>query len=415
MIFSMTTQYVYIKRRIVLLVIFILMVCGLVYGAMRTARYVKNRIKYSKIRVIEGNLKPGQVLFEALLAENISREAANEILSSVGKVLDLTKLQVSDEYRLYINENGRVDKFIYEKSPVDQYYVVRDEYGQLHAFKPTIFLDKETLTKEFVIESSLFAAMLKAGEKDSLVFDIVDIFAWDIDFDTYPRVGDKIRIYFDKYYNNGKFVKYGRIQAAQYTGRETFDAVYFEPKNNQNGYYTLEGKPTEKMFLKTPLKFTGRITSYFGLRRDPFTHRHDHHTGVDFASYYGAPIVATAGGIVSFAGWRGAYGRLLIVKHSNGYSTYYGHCTKLIARTGQKVTQGQTIATVGSTGRSTGPHCHYEIRQRGVAFNPLRFNQPKRKPLTGKDLEQFKTYSKKIWQNIQGISGSGKGAGIFTA
>jgi len=396
---------VYTRRRIALIVILLLLVWGAYAGIKKSINWVQNWIKYSQIKIVEGKLKPGEVLFDSLLANGVSREAANALLSSVSKVLDLTKLQVKDEYRLYYLPDGTFEKFVYEKSPVDQYFVVRDEYGNLHAFRPTIFLDKELLAKEFTIKSSLFEAMLRAGETDALVFKIVDVFAWDIDFYTYPRVGDKIKIYFEKYFKDGKFVKYGRIYAAQYKGRETFDAVYFTPKNNYNGYYALDGKPAEKMFLKSPLKFTGRITSYFGRRTDPFTSRHGRHRGVDFAAYYGAPIVATSGGIISFSGWKGAYGRMISIRHSNGYETRYGHCSRLLVRPGRKVSQGQVIAKVGSTGRSTGPHVHYEIRQRGAVFNPLRFNQPKRKPLKGQDLANFKKYSKKVWQHIESLKG----------
>ncbi|MFH1825754.1 MAG: M23 family metallopeptidase [bacterium] len=385
----------YVKRRIIILVVFIVLIWGLVWGTRSTITWVQNKIKFSKIKVVTIKLKPGQVLFDSLLENSVSRDDANKLLASLAKVLDLTKLQVRDEYHLYTGPDQKIEKLIYEKSPIDQYFVVLDEYGNPHSFKPEINLEKKTITKEFTIKSSLFAAMLKEDEKDALAFKFVDVFAWDIDFYTYPRQGDKIKILFEKYYKNGEFVKYGQILAARYKGRETFDAVYFEPKNNQAGFYGLDGKPTEKMFLKTPLRFTGRITSYFGGRRDPITSRHSTHKGVDFASYYGAPIVATSSGIVSFAGWKGYYGRLVMVKHSNGYTTYYGHCSKLLVRPGKKVGQGQVIAKVGSSGRSTGPHVHYEIRQRGSAFNPLRFNQPKRKPLKDKDLAEFKNYVKK--------------------
>jgi murein DD-endopeptidase MepM/ murein hydrolase activator NlpD len=397
----MFERYLHHRKKITLIVLFLLVFGGIIFGAHTGLRWYQNRLKYSRVRTIKGNLEPGQVLYDAILSKNISPETAAEIINALDPILDLRALQVRDEFRIYLDQNNRLEKFIYEKSPIDQYFVVRDEYGGLHAFKPAIFLEKELLAKEFEIKTSLFDAMLQAGERDALVFEFVDVFAWDIDFYTYPRVGDKIRIYFEKYFKDGEFVKYGRILAAQYQGRETFNAVYFEPKNNYTGYYALDGKPAEKMFLKTPLKFTGRITSYFGLRRDPFTHRHGHHTGVDFASYYGAPIVATSDGSVTFTGWKGAYGKLVIVKHANGYSTYYGHCSNILVRPGQKVSQGQIIAKVGSTGRSTGPHCHYEIRIRSSAMNPLRFNQPKRKPLAGKDLEDFKSYSRKIWKNIE--------------
>jgi murein DD-endopeptidase MepM/ murein hydrolase activator NlpD len=394
---------VYIKRRIILAVLLSALVITLIAGIGIGVRRYLNYLKYSKIKMIEGRVKSGQGLNTSLRDNNISAKAAVELINILDEILDLRKLQIGDSYRIYLDKDGQIVKFIYEKSPIEFYFVVRGESGQLNAFIPAVYPSKKMVAKEFTIKSSLFEAMHKNNEDDALVLAFADIFAWDIDFYSYPRTGDKIKIYFEKYYLKDEFLKYGRIIAAQYIGRDTFDAVYFLPKKNREGYYTLKGKPVEKMFLKSPLKFTGRITSYFGRRRDPFTSRHGNHSGVDFAAYYGAPIVATSDGHVTYAGWRGGYGRLVIVRHSNGYSTYYGHCSKFLARGGSKVRQGQVIASVGSTGRSTGPHVHYEIRMRGRIFNPLKFNQPKRKPLKGEDLEDFKGYSKNIWKNIEGI------------
>ncbi len=399
----MADKSVYIRRRIALVIILLFVIGSIAYAARRGFLYYQNYLKYSKITMSQGEIKQGQVLFDSLLENHISREVANEVVSSIGGILNLRSLRVGEKYKVYKDENGQIVKFVYQKSPIDECFLVRTDEGQFCAFKPVIFLEKEILTRELTIESSLFEATLKAGETEMLVFNFVDVFAWDIDFFSYPRVGDTINIYFEKYYKDEQFVKYGRILAAQYKGRDTFNAIYFEPKKDRSGYFAFDGKPIEKMFLKTPLKFTGRITSYFGVRRDPFTSRHGSHSGVDFAAYYGAPIVASSDGRVSFTGWKGAYGKLVIVKHSNGYSTYYGHCSRILVKPGQKVTQGQFVAKVGSTGRSTGPHCHYEIRSRGQAFNPLRFNQPKRKALAGKDLEDFKIYSKKVWENIESV------------
>lgn len=405
----MPNHSIYIRRRIFLSVILLLIIFLLFYSVKIGIRKFINPLKQNNITIIEGQLKPGQVLFTSMLENGITNEAANSIITSLQGMLDLTSLKVSDQCRLYIDENKKVVKFIYEKTPIEKYFSVLDESGKFNAFKPEIFIKKQTLTKEFTIKSSLFQAMLDGGEQDALVFDLVDIFAWDIDFNSYPRVGDKIKIYFEKYYlqdKNGKageFAKYGKIIAAQYAGRDSFDAVYYKPHKDSAGYFNLSGKPVEKFFLKSPLKFTGRITSLFGGRRDPFTSRHSHHSGVDFASYYGAPIVATAGGTVTFTGWKGAYGKLVILRHSNGYITYYGHCSNFRVSRGQGVNQGQVIASVGSTGRSTGPHCHYEIRLNNQAFNPLKFNQVKKKPLSGEDLAQFQQHSKEVWQNISSL------------
>jgi len=377
---------------------------SLIFGVRLTTKKIQTWQKHSALTEISGYLKAGQVLFDSLLERGVSREAANELVAVVAKVLDLTKLKVNDNYTIYIDTQGEIQKFIYSKSAIDQYFVIRDEQGNLSAFVPAIYPERREIVKEFTIKSSLFGAMKEPGEEDALVFLFVDIFAWDIDFFTYPRVGDKIKIYFEKYYHNGEFVEYGRILAAEYDGREKFQAVYFEPDGKRGAYYHLDGSPAAKMFLKSPLKFTGRITSLFGSRVDPITSQHGTHRGVDFASYYGAPIVATAGGVVERAGWGGAYGNLIILRHANGYSTSYGHCSKLLARRGQRISQGEIIAKVGSTGHSTGPHCHYEVRLNSVASNPLRFKQPTVNPLKGKELAAFKRLSQEVWPKLGKIS-----------
>ncbi len=116
---------------------------------------------------------------------------------------------------------------------------------------------------------------------------------------------------------------------------------------------------------------SGNITSKFGYRS--IFGSYSFHSGIDIASSYGTSIRASDGGTVTFAGWKGSYGRLVIVDHGNGYQTYYGHCSSLLVSSGSKVYQGQTIAKMGSTGRSTGNHCHFELRVSGTAVNPRSY------------------------------------------
>ena len=115
----------------------------------------------------------------------------------------------------------------------------------------------------------------------------------------------------------------------------------------------------------------GRITSYFG-RRHIFG-KTSFHSGLDIAAPSGTPIHAADGGKVTFAGKKGSYGNLVIITHDNGMQTYYGHNSALLVSAGQRVHKGQTIAKCGSTGRSTGPHCHFEVRLHGKAVNPLSY------------------------------------------
>ena len=343
--------------------------------------------------IIDGQISEKKAFYLELQDYNISQEAVYELTEALKPILDFGKLKVSDKFRIYLRKDGVIHKFIYTKGAFDQYFAVRDKDGKYSVFKPSIYLEKMVVSKDFKLKSSLFKAMTDGGEKPSLVMDYVNIFSWDIDFYTFPQVGDEIKIVFEKYESEGEFVRYGNILAAQYiTKSKTFSAFLFEHEKGKYGHFDLAGKPVEKQFLKSPLKFTGRITSYFSRSRfHPVVKRNMAHYGVDFAAYYGAPIVAAAAGKVSFTGWKGAYGYAVIVKHNNGFETLYGHCSKILTRLGTYVNQGQTIASVGSTGWSTGPHVHYGMYLRGKPINPLTItNKPKGKPLGGKKLKEFK-------------------------
>ncbi len=216
-----------------------------------------------------------------------------------------------------------------------------------------------------------------------------DIFSWDIDFYLFPRKGDVIRVLFEKYFIEGHFVKYGKILAAQYiSSSKTLSAYYFDD-GRQPGYYDENGTPLRKMFMRVPVKFGTRTSSYSIRRFHPISKKYKRHTGIDYSAPHGTPIFATAGGKVEFAGRRGGYGKLMIIRHPNGYKTYYGHCSRLLVKKGKYVKQGQIIAKVGQTGQATGPHVHYETRINGKPVNPISIKTTKGKPLPIDQRERF--------------------------
>jgi len=143
------------------------------------------------------------------------------------------------------------------------------------------------------------------------------------------------------------------------------------------------------MFLRVPVKFGMRTSSYSIRRFHPISKKYKRHTGIDYSATRGTPIFATAGGTVEFAGWRGGYGKLMIIRHPNGYKTYYGHCSRLLVKKGTYVNQGQTIASVGRTGRATGPHVHYEIRINGKPVDPNSIKSTKGNPLPSDQRDRF--------------------------
>ncbi len=233
------------------------------------------------------------------------------------------------------------------------------------------------------IESSLYQALLDQGETVALVADFADIFGWEIDFFCETQKSDSFTILVERRFADSAFVGYGRIRSARYQGQVgDFRAYRFTDPTGHTDYYNAEGQSLRKTFLKSPLRFS-RVTSYFGSRFHPIRRIRCQHSGVDYAAPRGTPVSCVADGRVTFAGRKDGYGKLVEVGHSNGLKTRYGHLSRFGKgiKTGVPVEQGQVIGRVGSTGLSTGPHLHYEVRKFGTAINPLKMRVPRADPV----------------------------------
>ena len=341
------------------------------------------------ISVVEGVLR-NRTLYEALIAYQIPPAEILSLSRSFKPVFDFRSARPKDHYQISVDDQNLICKFVYKTSPLDEYEAIKDKDGGYRVHKRDIVLDRRQVAKVFTIDTSLYEAVADAGETQQIAGMITDLFAWDIDFYLYPRKGDRIAVVYERCYKDGEFVQYGDILAARYVGKhKTFSAFLFND-GRFDGYYDETGQPLKKMFLRTPLKF-GKMTSRYSIRRfHPVLKRYRAHTGIDYGAPKGTPIFATANGRVTFAGWKGGYGKLIIVKHPNGYQTYYGHCSRLLKRKGQIVEQGQVIARVGSTGLSTGSHVHYEVRVNGKPINPIKVKKSRGKPLQPELLVAFK-------------------------
>ena len=334
----------------------------------------------AQLTIIDGKIGR-QPIYNVLVKCGIAPTEVLSLTQSFKGLFDFRKSRPKDEYQLCLTPQKKLQKLTYKSGLTDQYVAVRTDSGGFRAYRREISLQKEIVARTFAIESSLYQAVTAQGENGGLVAAFVDIFSWDIDFYLYPRRGDIIRVLFEKYSLDGQFIKYGKILAAQYIGgSRTFSAFYFEGQR-QSGYYDENGAPLRKMFLRVPVKFGVRTSSYSVRRFHPISKKYRRHTGIDYGAPHGTKIFATAAGTVEFAGWRGGYGKLMVIRHPNGYKTYYGHCSRLLVKKGTYVEQGQTIARVGRTGRATGPHVHYEVRINGNPINPNRLKSTKGTPL----------------------------------
>jgi hypothetical protein len=357
------------------------------YTTLAASNVPSNSLADPPLTIIEGKIGR-QPVYNELVARGVSPSEVLTVTRSFKGVFDFRKARPKDEYQVYLTPQKKLHKLTYKTSLTDHYIAVRTDKGDFRTYRREIPLQKETVARTFTIESSLHHAFTGQGEKSELVAAFADIFSWDIDFYLFPRKGDTIRVLFEKYSLGGKFVKYGNILAAQYIGRQQYSAFYVDD-GIQPGYYDETGAPLRKMFMRVPVKF-GTCSSSFSTRRfHPISKKYKRHTGIDYRAAHGTPIMATAGGTVEFAGWRGGYGKLLIIRHPNGYKTYYGHCSRLLVKKGAYVKQGQTVAKVGRTGQATGPHVHYEVRINNKPVNPSSVKTTKGSPLPSDQRAQF--------------------------
>ncbi len=240
------------------------------------------------------------------------------------------------------------------------------------------------------ISHSLFADGKRAGIPVTVIAELIRAYSWDVDFQRDIRAGDGFRVMYERYFDEtGKLVHNGRIIYAQLNLSGKILNIYsYKPDNGPRDYFDEKGQTARKALMRTPID-GARLSSGFGRRRHPILGYVKQHRGIDFAAPRGTPIYAAGDGVVEVAGRNGAYGNYVRIRHNSEYSTAYAHMKRIGTRRGRRVRQGQVIGYVGTTGRSTGPHLHYEILHNGRRVNPLRVKMPSGRKLRGSALAKF--------------------------
>jgi murein DD-endopeptidase MepM/ murein hydrolase activator NlpD len=253
-------------------------------------------------------------------------------------------------------------------------------------------LEKFMVARHAKITTSISQDAQRAGIPYSIIGDFVKIFSWDIDFQRDIQKGDILELMYEVYTDeSGKFVKSGGIVYANLllSGRPV-EAFRFEMADGSTEYFKRDGLSVRRTLMKTPID-GARVSSGYGMRRHPILGYSKMHKGVDFAAATGTPIYAAGDGVVEFAGTKGAYGKYVMIRHNSRLHTAYGHMSRIAKglRSGMRVKQRQVIGYVGSTGRSTGPHLHYEVHVNRQQVNPRGLNLPTGIELAGKDRRKF--------------------------
>ncbi len=319
---------------------------------------------------------------------------ANEIaaLIDAGKdVFDLTKLKIGQPMRFCTDtRTGETVRVEYDCDTESTIVAERRESG-FAVRKDAIAYDVVERSVSGTIDNFFYVDAINAGLTEPTILTVGDMFSFSFDFMTDIRVGDTFAVVYEERLRDGTRGPDGVVRAARFVNDGTSHEAYYFEYDGAGAYYDGDGHKLERQFLQAPLSYR-RITSGFtGARRHPITKRVSAHYQIDYAAPTGTPVVATAEGTVSSAGWEGGWGNMIRLTHANGYTTHYGHLSAIAKniRSGAHVSRGDVIGFVGSTGWSTGPHLDYGMKKNGTPVNPMKLEQPKGDPLDSAAREAF--------------------------
>lgn len=346
----------------------------------------------TKQKRIEHVFKKNESLYQVLVGKyNLPSYLAYELGQSIEKLIPVN--QIKPGYKLYlVFHQHDLKQCIISPSVQTKYIFTLTPYGisaTVERASNHIFLT----VAEGEIKTNLYNSALSHHIDPQIILSLAEIFAWDIDFFTDLRPGDKYQVVYEKIFANGKFVRNGRILAARFINQgRVLEAYYFETSEGKGDYYDAKGNSLRKAFLKAPLRYK-RISSYFSYHRlHPILGIVRPHLGIDYAAPIGTPVEAVADGKITYIGWNDGYGKFIKIQHNHIYASTYGHLSRFAKglRRGSRVKQGQVIGYVGMTGLATGPHLDFRFLKNGRFINYLKFKSPAGRPLPKKYYALFR-------------------------
>ncbi|MDC1003850.1 M23 family metallopeptidase, partial [Candidatus Pelagibacter sp.] len=312
----------------------------------------------------------------------------------------INKLNTNQKIQITIDQtNNKITEFIFQISNTEKIILSKTkENTEFNEKILTVKLEKKIIYKENMILQSLYKAATDEDIPPNTIIEFARIYGFQVDFQRDIRKEDKFQIMYEIFIDkNDKIIETGEILFANLKLSGQDNALYYFNKKNIEGHYNKNGKSVQKALMKTPIN-GARLSSSFGMRKHPIDGFNKMHRGTDFAAPKGTPIMASGNGTVKKAGWCGGGGNCVKIKHNSTYETVYAHMSKFARgiKKGVRVKQGQTIGYVGSTGKSTGPHLHYEVIVNGKKVNSQKLKLPSGKILKGKNRELFETNKIKL-------------------
>jgi murein DD-endopeptidase MepM/ murein hydrolase activator NlpD len=345
-------------------------------------------------------IKPGETFDKILSGYSLEKEEIIAIKESLLKKFNINKLNTNQKIEIVLDKtNNKIKEFIFKISNTEKIYLSKNSNESKFNEKILIVkLDKKIIYKENMILQSLYKAATDQNIPPNTIIEFARIYGFQVDFQRDIRKEDRFQIMYEVFIDeNNKVAETGEILFANLKLSGQDNSLYYFDKEGVEGHYDKNGKSVQKALMKTPIN-GARLSSSFGMRKHPIDGFNKMHRGTDFAAPTGTPIMASGNGIIKKAGWCGGGGNCVKIRHNSTYETVYAHMSKFARgiKKGVRVKQGQTIGYVGSTGKSTGPHLHYEVIVKGKKVNSQKLKLPSGKVLNGKNRKLFETNKIKL-------------------
>lgn len=344
---------------------------------------------------------------DALRSAGVSAAEADAVVAALTGHVDYRRCRPEHLLRLSRNGQGELQRLEYQVGRTEVYRATRTAAG-FAGERVEVKVEVRRIARGGSITGSLGQALVHNGLGRSLVGAFVEVFERSISFTRDTRAGDTFRIIVDQQYLDGESLGYGVVHAVEYVGAQVGQkrGFWFEVAEGKGDFFDAQGRAANGGWLRTPLRYD-HISSPFDMRRrHPVLKRIVPHQGVDYAASSGTPVWAAAEGKVSFAGYKGANGNLIALRHNNGYETFYAHLSRISRgiKKGTVVKQRQVIGAVGTTGRSTGPHLHFGLKRRGRFVDPMSQLNGPGKPLAQRHLGRFKKHRLRLERELKAIA-----------
>ncbi|MGA1113114.1 MAG: peptidoglycan DD-metalloendopeptidase family protein [Candidatus Pelagibacter sp.] len=367
----------------------------------KTINHVLDNLE-SKYKKIDHKILSGETFDKILEEYLIDKKEILEIKKELSKKVNLNKLNTNQKIQFSLDKsNNSIKDFTFQISNTEKIYLTKD-YSTNSFNQETIVLklNKEILYRENIILQSLYKSASEQNIPANTIIEFARIYGFQVDFQRDIRKEDRFQIMYEVFLDEDeKIVETGNILFANLILSGEDNSLYYFDKEGSEGHYDRNGKSIEKALMKTPIN-GARLSSSYGMRKHPIDGFNKMHRGTDFAAPMGTPIMASGSGVIKKAGWCGGGGNCVQIRHNSTYETIYAHMSKFARgiKSGVRVKQGQIIGYVGSTGKSTGPHLHYEVIVNGKKVNSQTLKLPSGKILKGEERKIFET--KKIQLDV---------------